>query len=277
MNFKITTLVENSVYMGKGLIGEHGISFLIETNNKRKILFDTGQGKALFNNAKLLGLDLNKIDTVVLSHGHYDHTGGIKGLIEYNKSFKFVAHPDIFAHKLAIKNNKERYIGTPFNKDFLKKAKINLQISREPVEIGDGIITTGEVPMKTGFEAVESVFYIKEKNQNVPDPLADDSSLILDTEKGLVVLFGCCHRGLINTLNHIFDLTGNKKIYAIMGGLHLGQASDIKLKKIIGYLREFDIKKIGVSHCTGMPATLAFFNGLPGRVFLNTTGCVEIF
>ncbi len=277
MNFKVTTLVENSVCMGKGLIGEHGISFLIETNNKRKILFDTGQGKALFNNAKLLGLDLNKIDTVALSHGHYDHTGGIKGLIEYNKNFKLIAHPDIFAHKLAIKNNEERYIGAPFNKDFLEKAKINLQISRKPVEIADGIITTGEIPMQTGFEAIESVFYIKEKKQNVPDPLADDSSLILDTEKGLVVLLGCCHRGLINTLKHVINLTGNKKIYAIMGGLHLGQASDMKLKQIINWLREFDVKRIGVSHCTGMPATLAFFNGLPKRVFLNTTGCGEIF
>ena len=277
MDFKVTTLVENSVYTGKGLIGEHGISFLIETKNKRKILFDTGQGKALFNNAKLLGLDLNKIDAVVLSHGHYDHTGGIKGLLDYNKSFKFIAHPDIFAHKLAIRDNQERYIGAPFNKDFLEKAQINLQISREPFEIAEGIITTGEIPMKTGFETVEPVFYIKEKKQNVPDPLADDSSLILDTKKGLVVLLGCCHRGLINTLKHVVDLTGNKKIYAIMGGLHLGQASDMKLKQIIGCLREFDVKRIGVSHCTGMPATLAFFNGLPGRVFLNTTGCVEIF
>lgn len=273
MNVKITTLTENTVPMSKGLIGEHGISFLIETDSN-KILFDTGQGLALINNAMVLGVDLKKINTVVLSHGHYDHTGGLKNLLEYNAGFTLFAHPESFSNKLAELNGKYLPIGSPVDMNLLEKKGVNLRLGEEPSEIAPGIIASGKIPMQTEFENIEPVFFKKYKTKIIPDDLADDQVLIINSEKGIIVLLGCCHRGLINTLNHVTNLIKDKKIFAITGGLHLVNASDSKIKKIIHLLKDFDIKKICVGHCTGTRAILALFNEFKGRVSINTAGNV---
>jgi len=272
MNFKITTLIENTVAQsGKKLIGEHGLSFYIETGNNQ-ILFDTGQNLALSNNAAVLGIDLSRIDTVVLSHGHYDHTGGLQSLLRCNSGFTLHAHPDVFSYKVKRADGHYKYIGIPVDKDEIVKSGAALKLDRNPVEIAPGITTTGEIPLENDFEEVESVFFLKHQEGVVADTLNDDRALILDTDKGWVVLLGCSHRGVINTLNHIVKLTGKNKIYAIMGGLHLGKASDSKLKKIMDYLRAFGLEKIGVGHCTGTRAFLALSNRFKDRVFLNTVG-----
>lgn len=273
MNVKITTLTENTVPMSKGLIGEHGISFLIETDGN-KILFDTGQGLALINNAMVLGVDLKKINTVVLSHGHYDHTGGLKNLLEYNAGFTLFAHPESFSNKLAELNGKYLPIGSPVDMNLLEKKGVNLRLGEKPSEIAPGIIASGKIPMQTEFENIEPVFFKKYKTKIIPDDLADDQVLIINSEKGIIVLLGCCHRGLINTLNHVTNLIKDKKIFAITGGLHLVNASDSKIKKIIHLLKDFDIKKICVGHCTGTRAILALFNEFKGRVSINTAGNV---
>ncbi len=117
-------------------------------------------------------------------------------------------------------------------------------------------------------------FYIKKQNGVIADTLTDDQAVILDTEKGLTVLLGCSHRGVINTLNHVARLTGKKSIHAILGGLHLGKASAAKLSKIMDHLRGFGLEKIGVGHCTGTRAFVALSNEFPNRVFLNTVGNV---
>ncbi len=123
MNFKITTLVENSVSIGgsRKLIGEQGLAFLIETGSHR-ILFDTGQYMALENNARVLGTELAGVDTVILSHGHYDHTGGLKHLLDCNSHFSLYAHPDVFARKLIKRKGQYREIGIPVSKNDLVKA-----------------------------------------------------------------------------------------------------------------------------------------------------------
>jgi len=115
-------------------------------------------------------------------------------------------------------------------------------------------------------------FYIKKENDIIADTLADDQAVILDTVKGVTVLLGCSHRGVINTLDHVVRLTGKKRINAILGGLHLGKASDSKLSKILDHLRGFGLEKMGVGHCTGTRAFLALSNEFPNRVFLNTVG-----
>lgn len=273
MNVTITTLTENTVPMSKGLIGEHGISFLIETDSN-KILFDTGQGLALLNNARVLGVDLKKINMVVLSHGHYDHTGGLKSLIEYNKDFTLFAHPESFSNKLAALEEKYVPIGSPVDINFLEKTGVNLRLGEEPTEIAPGIIASGKIPMQTEFENIEPVFFKKYKNKEIPDNLADDQALLINSEKGIIVLLGCCHRGLINTLNHVANLINGKKIFAILGGLHLWNASDSKIKKIIHSLHDFDAKKICVGHCTGTRAILALFNEFKNSVSINTAGNV---
>jgi 7,8-dihydropterin-6-yl-methyl-4-(beta-D-ribofuranosyl)aminobenzene 5'-phosphate synthase len=278
MKFQVTTLVDNSVSLsGSGLIGEHGLSFYIESGNK-KILFDTGQNVALSHNAEVLGIDLSRIDAVVISHGHYDHTGGLKYLLEKNTAFSLHAHPDIFDDKLRpTKSGAYKKIGIPVKKSIFDTVDVQLKLSKAPVEIASGVFTSGEIPQETDFESIESKFFVQREGEIIPDPLADDQAVILDTKKGLVVLLGCSHRGVINTLNHVGKLFPAKKIHAIIGGLHLGNASDARLQKIIDHLRAFDLEKIGVSHCTGTKAMLALFERFNGKVFLNSVGTVNEF
>ena len=127
------------------------------------------------------------------------------------------------------------------------------------------------------FEDVESDFFLKKENEITRDTLADDQCLILETAKGLVVLLGCSHRGVINTLNHVARIKGTDKIHAILGGLHLGKAPNAKLAKIIEHLRGFDLNMVGVGHCTGPRAFLALANEFKDRAFLNTVGSVVEF
>jgi len=272
MQCTVTTLVENSVAQsGRRLLAEHGLSFYIEAGD-RKILFDTGQNLAISNNARVLGIDLNQIDTVVLSHGHYDHSGGLQSLLATNKNFTLHGHPDVFSPKVKKTNGNYKYIGIPLKKNDIIDCGISLRLSREPIEIAPGLMTSGEIALENDFEVGEPIFFLKENETVIPDTLADDQALILDTAQGLVVLLGCSHRGVINTLQHVVDLKGNDKIHAILGGLHLAKAADDKLAKIVDQLREFDLDMIGVGHCTGPRAFLALANEFEDRVFLNTVG-----
>jgi 7,8-dihydropterin-6-yl-methyl-4-(beta-D-ribofuranosyl)aminobenzene 5'-phosphate synthase len=274
MNFKITTLCENNVAQsGKRLMGEHGLSFYIEADNRR-ILFDTGQDLGISNNAKVLGIDLSRIDTVVLSHGHYDHSGGLKTLLDCNSDFTLYAHPDVFGPKVKGADDGHKYIGIPVEKNDLEQKGIKIQLDKDPVQIATGITTTGVIPLENDFEEVGPIFYLKKGDDYPADTLADDRALILDTEKGWVVLLGCSHRGVVNTLKHVTQITGRNTIYAILGGLHLGKASDAKLEMIIVHLRTFGLEKIGVGHCTGPKAFLALSNAFKEKVFLNTVGNV---
>jgi 7,8-dihydropterin-6-yl-methyl-4-(beta-D-ribofuranosyl)aminobenzene 5'-phosphate synthase len=272
MQFTVTTLVDNSVAQGgKGLLAEHGLSFYIETDDHR-ILFDTGQNLTIASNAVELGIELNQVDIAVLSHGHYDHTGGLQSLLACNSHFTLYAHPDVFSQKVKQRNDGYRYIGIPLAKSIIENHGAAVKLDRNPVEIAPGITASGEIPMINDFETVESGFFIKTDRGVDPDTLADDQALILDTDNGLVVLLGCSHRGVINTLNHAARLTGKDRIHAILGGLHLGKASEEKLKKIINHLLAYGIEKIGVGHCTGPRAFLALANEFGDRIFLNTVG-----
>ena len=241
MNFKITTLCENNIGHGsQNLIGEHGLSFCVEAGDRR-VLFDTGQNLGLANNADVLGVDLSRIDTVVLSHGHYDHSSGLKSLLDCNTDFALHAHPGVFGSKQRMAGDNYKYIGIPLERKDLEQKGI------------------------------------KGGSKYSADTLPDDRALILDTEKGLVVLLGCSHRGVVNTLVHVTQITGRQKIHAILGGLHLGKASVEKLKKIADHLQAFGLEKIGVGHCTGPKAFVALANQFKDRLFLNTVGNVMEF
>jgi len=274
---KITTLVENSISTGLApLMGEHGLSFFIETED-RKILFDTGKGLTLLSNADALGINLKTIDTVVLSHGHYDHAGGLKYLIKRNNSFTVIAHPQIFDNKLVLRDNKYHSIGIHGDKKILADSGIKIKLEKEPVSISGKIITTGEIPMETDFEDVEPIFYLDKNGNKTPDTLIDDRSLILDTKKGMVIIFGCAHRGIINTLKYATKLTGNKKVHAILGGLHLMSADDEKLKKIFRCLKDYGIEKMILGHCTGFYTTARFVNEFGDKIIPNTVGHIVDF
>ncbi len=274
---KITTIVENSVTAGLApLIAEHGLSFFIDSGDK-KILFDTGQGLALIRNAENLGIDLSSVDTVVISHGHFDHAGGIKTLLGCNNNFTMIAHPAVFDNKLAGGGGNYFPIGIKDDRKVMENSGIKLKLEENSVEIAPGIKTTGIIPMDTDFEEVEAMFFSGENGNETQDLIPDDNALVLETGSGIVVVLGCAHRGIINTLNHVTQLTGNNKIHAIMGGLHLLYADENKLKQVYNCFNDFGIEKFIVGHCTGFNATAALVNEFGNKIIPNIVGNVVEF
>jgi 7,8-dihydropterin-6-yl-methyl-4-(beta-D-ribofuranosyl)aminobenzene 5'-phosphate synthase len=269
---RIITLSEDTAGLPDDILGEHGLSILIE--GEKKILFDTGQSISAVRNADTLGIDLKDIDTLVLSHGHHDHTGGLKEVLMRTGSVDVIAHPDIFQRKYAKRpNERERYIGIPFLREKLENMGARFELHRDPVGLKD-LMTSGEIERRTNFEEVEKYLYVKEGNTERRDELLDDQALAIETEEGLFVILGCAHAGIINTLEHFVEITGEHRIYGVIGGTHLAHASDKQLKETIKALKNYDIKKIGVSHCTGMRASMILANEFKEKFFLNNAGSV---
>lgn len=256
------------------MLGEHGLSMLLEVG-KKKILFDTGAGLTLAGNARALGVALPDLDTVVLSHGHYDHTGGLTLLAESTGSLSVYAHPDIFGAKYIHPENKDpKYIGIPWDREEMVRRGVKFYLSREGVYLGDGVTLTGEIPRFEPGGAPEQHFYLKTDHGAVKDPLHDDQAVIIETPRGLVVLLGCAHAGLINTLRYVLQLTGEKKIYAALGGTHMLNFSPQQLSRTMESLQEFGLQKIAPCHCTDTAALLAFYQVFKERFLEHQAGSV---
>jgi 7,8-dihydropterin-6-yl-methyl-4-(beta-D-ribofuranosyl)aminobenzene 5'-phosphate synthase len=274
MQLRITTLSDNTA-AASNLLAEWGISILVETDTAN-ILLDTGQSTSASYNAAMLGIDLNKIDRIVLSHGHFDHTGGLRELLRHmKKETEIIAHPDIWAAKYSRREGqKGRYIGIPFQRRDLEFLGAKFNLTTKPVKITDSIMTTGEIPMVTDFEKVDPALFVKEDTGWEPDKLLDDQALIINAEPGLVVLSGCGHRGIINTLYHAQQLTGVKQIYAVMGGFHLTGAPEEQVWLTIAALKELNAQIVGASHCTGLAAGAIMAQELGDRLFFNNAGTI---
>jgi len=270
MKVRITTLSENTA--NYGYLAEWGLSILVEVNETR-ILMDTGLSFSAVHNAQLMGIDLSTIDCIVLSHGHADHTGGLREVLKIKGEVEVIAHPDIWAAKHAQRNKKgTRYSGIPFLREELESRGARFKLVRAPVHITEQVMTTGEIPMLSGYEEIENNLFVKEAGALHPDPLVDDLALIIDTDFGLVVILGCAHRGIINTLHHAQNLTGKELVYAVIGGTHLFRASEERLEKTIADLREIGIQRLGVSHCTGFHASARLAQEFEDIFFLNNAG-----
>jgi len=273
MGLRISTLSENTAGVGN-LLAEWGLSILIETDGVN-ILLDTSSGISASHNADILGIDLSKIDKIVVSHGHFDHTGGLRQILrKMRKEVEIIAHPDIWAAKYARRQGqKDRYIGMPFQRQELESLGARFNLTAKSIKITDNIMTTGEIPMVTDFEEIEpNRFFVKEATGWQPDELLDDQALIINTEQGLVVILGCAHRGIINTLYHAQQLTGVKPIHMVLGGCHLISASKERIQLTISALRELSAQKLGVSHCTGLPATVIMAQEFGDKFFFNNAG-----
>ena len=271
---RITTLSENTAGRGN-LLAEWGLSILVETENA-SVLLDTGSSVSAAHNADVMGIDLSKIDRIVLSHGHYDHTGGLRQMLQkMRREVEIIAHPDIWQAKYARRNGEpDRYIGIPFQRNELESLGASFNLTSENVKIDDSIMTTGEVPMITSFEQVDAGLFIKDDNSWQPDKIMDDQALIVNTESGLVVILGCAHRGIINTLYHARQLTGKEMIYAVVGGSHLINTSEERLWQTIDALRELNVQRLGLCHCTDLPAASVLAQEFSESFFFNRAGSV---
>lgn len=271
MEIQITTLSENTANLG--FIGEWGLSILVEVEGI-KILVDTGLSFSAVYNAQLLGVDLTKVDYLVLSHGHTDHTGGLREFLSRKRGkVKVIAHPDIWEAKYVQPvPGVMRHAGIPFSREELESLGADFTFSSQPVQIIEKVLTTGEVPFTTPYEEIEANLFVKKEREVLPDKLADDLALVIDADFGLVVILGCAHRGIVNTLRQAQKLTGKEKVYAVMGGTHLYLASLERITKTAADLKTMGIQKIGVSHCTGFQASSHLAQALGEAFFLNHAG-----
>ncbi|WP_415225790.1 MBL fold metallo-hydrolase [Psychromonas sp.] len=251
MTTTITLLVDNRAETG--LKHEHGLSVLIEQQGKR-ILFDNGQNDALFYNAEKLATPLHSLDLIILSHGHYDHGGNLARLLDINPDALFYAHPDCMQTRYSLHPNKApRTISlTKTVVEAIEAFPDNQKkFITSPTEICSGIWLTGQIPRLCEIEDTGGPFFLDKEKKQV-DQLNDDMSLWIETEDGLTVICGCCHSGIINTLNYIKQQTGEAaRINNLLGGLHLVNANQQRLNGTIDYLNKQHIETIYPAHCTG--------------------------
>ncbi len=261
----ITVVVENTA-RGAGVLGEHGLAWWIEAG-PRCVLFDTGQGLVLRHNCSRLGIDLSCADSIVLSHGHYDHVGGLAEALDDAPKASIFMHPRAVDAKFSasINGGAARRISTDFmEREQFRNPGRQVVTTTEPREVVPGVWTTGEIPRSNDFEDTGGRFFLDEK-QTQPDLLLDDQAVFFSTGEGVVVVLGCAHAGVVNTLVHIANLTGNKTIHSVLGGMHLENASPQRMNQTISCLRDFQVQRISPMHCTGMKQTIALCNAFPDR------------
>ena len=269
---RITVLVENTAG-GRGLLGEHGLSFWIEWDGKR-FLFDTGQGHVLLKNARRLGIGLDHMDVVVLSHGHYDHAGGLGDVLRSSRATTVYAHPAAFDAKYARNlDGSARDVGMPGLDEEMIRDMAELVLVEGPTELCCGLHLTGPVPRTTDFEDTGGAFF-KDRACVEPDPLVDDQAAFIETQAGTVVILGCAHAGVINTLRHVQSLTGNRPVHTVIGGMHLLHASPERMDKTVGELRRLDVQRLLPCHCTGFEAAARMWSEFPGRCASCPVGSV---
>lgn len=276
MDIRITILCENLVGHLVGS-GEHGFSALIETD-QGNYLFDTGGGRSIVANSLALNKDLRTVHKIFLSHGHHDHTEGLPEVLKIKGKVDVHAHPHVFLDKIKVvkENDKEtkEFIGIPYKKSYLESLGANFIFNNDFVEVEKGIFLTGEVPRKTPFEKPDPRLFTEIDGKTMPDILPDDQSLIIESKKGLILILGCAHSGMINIINHVIHKTGKEKFYAILGGTHLDFLTPEQLEASIKSLKKMEVEKIGVSHCTGMRAAFRFHQAFGDRFFYGCVGKV---
>jgi 7,8-dihydropterin-6-yl-methyl-4-(beta-D-ribofuranosyl)aminobenzene 5'-phosphate synthase len=272
-------IVDNTVLRGSVYWGEHGVAFWIETPDG-SLLFDTGQsGEVLVHNAELLEIDFGRCDALALSHAHYDHTGGLERFFGLSRpGIPLYASPDLFRERFTTKNGMAHSIGLRITPTDLAQ-HATLHLSAEPVEIMPGVWTTGEIRERLDFEGRSTQHNIRVGETWQPDPYQDDLSLVLQTSQGLVVVCGCCHAGLLNTLAHI-RRSFSQPLRAIVGGTHLATAGPEALEHVVIEIRERcegRIPDLYLNHCSGERALVAMAQAFGEKSCPYPAGTVLMF
>lgn len=282
----VLKIITNNVVRESPLLAEHGISILIHSKdmaNNECFLLDAGQrSSTLLHNMEIMDIDIKKlkISSIFLSHGHYDHTGGLKGLLEeHGKRVPIIAHPDIFAKRVSYVGG-FRFISCPHSQKVLNDAGGDLLLTVDPVKVNDYMQTTGVVPRENKFETIHSFKRISQ-GRWIDDEILDDQSLIISVgENGFFLVCGCCHAGIINTVQWAKKLSGRDKVVGIMGGLHLVGAGKERLEFTFEELKKVDPEIIIPLHCSGVEETALIKSEFGEKVNLSVCGdsyCLDMF
>ncbi len=261
---QIVTLIENMVY-DQGLTAEHGLSLYLESGNK-KIVFDTGQTGNFVNNAVRLGVDISTVTDLVISHGHYDHTGGILNFIKNNNHAKIHIKRQAFIKK--YRTNKTDSIGIPFDPDFISE---RINFIDKKTEISSGVFIMPEIIIYEPEDLHYDGMFIKNADQFIPDKFDDELFLAVVNEEKLTIVSGCSHNGIINICETAANQL-NLKFNTILGGFHLMNSNEAHIRLLSEYFKKINPEKIGVCHCTGIDKFAILKNILGKKVFYNYTG-----
>jgi 7,8-dihydropterin-6-yl-methyl-4-(beta-D-ribofuranosyl)aminobenzene 5'-phosphate synthase len=269
---KITCLVDNSVQFRSPLWGEHGLSFLIEAHGKQ-LLFDTGaSGTVLVHNLQETSLRPGSITALALSHAHYDHTGGLAAFLEQRPGLPLYAHADLLRERFSRRGEEVKSVGLRLAEESLHRLA-DLHLSLAPQEILPGVWTSGEIVGRSEPEGRSPHHFIRDNGGWAPDPYRDDTALVLENQAGLVLVCGCCHAGLLNTLAHVRRTFGRDPV-VIIGGTHLGNADDAHLRRLIKVLDPLGPPDLYLNHCTGQTAYVALAHAFGERVHPFPAGTV---
>jgi 7,8-dihydropterin-6-yl-methyl-4-(beta-D-ribofuranosyl)aminobenzene 5'-phosphate synthase len=269
---KITCVVDDRGRPGSDLESEHGNSFLIEAGGRR-VLFDTGQsGSVLLHNLATLGFAPEEIDAVILSHAHDDHTGGLASLLERRRGIPLYAHPDLFRKRYRKSDTGPRLVGPALSRAALGR-HVLLRLSAEPVEVVPGVWTTGEITPRPEPEGRSPYHLVRHGTGWVADPYRDDMAVVLKTEAGLILVCGCCHAGLLNTLARVREAFGNNPL-AVVGGTHLVHTDVPTMNRVVEEIQSYGPPQLWLGHCTGDRAFLALKAAFGDLVSLCPVGTV---
>ncbi|MFC1823455.1 MBL fold metallo-hydrolase [Thermodesulfobacteriota bacterium] len=276
------SLAKEGVIQANTLLAEHGLALLVKIHKgaeEHVVLFDTGFSPiGLLHNMDYLDIDPEQIETIVLSHGHMDHTGALYSLLDrLPKPIPLVVHPDVFLPNRYIEteDGQKLLFPEPPHREALEKRGLKVVENRGPMPIAaDLALITGEVARKTSFEQGLPNAMVERNGRTEKDPIMDDQALVLKIRnKGLVVISGCSHSGVINTIYYARELTGVQKIYGVLGGFHLaGPFFEQIIENTIDELKIVDPEVIVPMHCTGWKAIQRFSDEFPASCQLNSVG-----
>lgn len=277
--FTLYCLVDNKTLDQTCFRSEHGLAFAIQAPSGQ-VLFDTGQsGEVLVHNAARLGIDLSKTKALVLSHAHYDHTGGLRAFFNICRTnLPLYANPDLFRERYAIKDGVTRRVGLSMTQEELENYA-NLHLDAKPVQVLPKVWTTGEITERADFIGSSPHLLIQAEDGYQPDQYRDDLSLVLEAQSGLILVCGCCHAGLLNTLAHVQRIF-NKDIVAIVGGSHLSNLDANTLEYAINRLRSLYqgyVPHLYLNHCTGDQALATLAQAFGDKVSPCPAGSVLVF